>query len=196
MASNRADLIDQVPADEIGRDKPAKLESVVEYDEKTNHLDPSEDSPPSEWLERLKAEYTGQHDGETLPAGCDPDRMARAVLTLSEAEAAQYLEQMLVEQKDDYTIDQRMLARVRELLRGYKGCGMEQGEWSYELCKRAGLCYNWSPYAEVRAVTLPYDDPEEACESFRAYFLGYFWVCVCTLINTCGFLSPQLRDLG
>jgi hypothetical protein len=78
-----------------------------------------------------------------------------------------------------------MLARVRELIQGHESCGMEQGEWAYEVCKRAGLCHNWSPYAEVRAVTLPYDDPDEACESFRAYLLGYFWVCVCTMVNTC-----------
>jgi hypothetical protein len=66
---------------------------------------------------------------------------------------------------------------------------MEQGEWAYEVCKRAGLCHNWSPYAEVRAVTLPYDDADEPCESFRAYLLGYFWVCVCTAVNTCKFPS-------
>ena len=78
-----------------------------------------------------------------------------------------------------------MLARLRELIQGNEHCEMERGDWSYEVCKRAGLYANWSPYAEVRAVTLPYDDPDEPCESLRAYLLGYFWVCVCTSVNTC-----------
>lgn len=173
-------------------------ERVVEYDEKSGST-PSEAFPPLEWLERLKAEYTGDHAGETLPPGCDPDRMVASILTLNEEESVEVLRSLLVSQKDDYTIDQRMLDRVRELVEGNEACGMEQGEWAYEVCKRAGFCHNWSPYAEVRAVTLPYDDVDEPCESFRAYLLGYFWVCVCTAVNTCMFtfsgsllLVPQL----
>ncbi|KAI6779773.1 uncharacterized protein J7T54_005803 [Emericellopsis cladophorae] len=136
-------------------------------------------SPPIYWYERLKAEYTGQHAGETLPAGCDPARMARAVPTLNETESVETLEEPLETQRDDYTIEQRMLARVRELTQGHEACEMEQGKWAYQTCKRAG----WSPFAEVRAVTLPYDDPNEACESFRAYVPEYFWICVCTMVN-------------
>lgn len=185
MPSDGADRVNEATAAVLADDKSAKLESVVEYDEKASPIESPEAFPPVDWLERLKAEYSGQHSGETLPPGCDPDRMAKAVLTLSEPEAVAMLEKLLVTQKNDYTIDQKMLARFRELLQGPEACEMEQGDWSYEVCKRAGMCHNWSPYAEVRAVTLPYDDPEEACESFRAYFLGMFWVCVCTLVNTC-----------
>ncbi|CRK29239.1 hypothetical protein BN1723_018384, partial [Verticillium longisporum] len=99
--------------------------------------------------------------------------MVAAILTLNEDESVQVLEDLLVSQREDYTIDRQMMERLRELIRGNKACDMEQGEWAYEVCKRAGLCNNWSPYAEVRAVTLPYDDADEACESFRAYVLGY-----------------------
>jgi hypothetical protein len=62
---------------------------------------------------------------------------------------------------------------------------MEEGEWAYVTCKTAGLVNNWSPYAEVRAVTLPYDDPDEPCESIRAYLVGFFWVCCASAVNTC-----------
>ena len=85
----------------------------------------------------------------------------------------------------DYTFDQSLIHCLAELVEGNQVCEMEYGELAYVTCKTAGLLRNWSPYAEVRAVTLPYDDPEEACESFRAYILGFFWVCVCTAINTC-----------
>jgi OPT family small oligopeptide transporter len=170
-----------------------KDEILIDHAEKPLHINGGGDGPsfpPIDWLERLKGEYTGQHGGETLPAGCDPDRMASAVLTLNVDQAVEVLQSLLVSQRDDYTIDQVMLARVRELVDGgAKGCGMAEEDWAYEVCKRAGLCHNWSPYAEVRAVTLPYDDPEEPCESVRAYILGYFWVCVCTAVNT--FFAPR-----
>ncbi|KAG9251498.1 OPT oligopeptide transporter protein-domain-containing protein [Emericellopsis atlantica] len=186
--SNQGEHVHPVLAEDMSSDsgKPGKLGTFIEYAEKPTS---SGDFPPVDWYERLKAEYTGQHAGETFPAGCDPNRMAQAILTLNETESVKVLEELLETQRDDYTIDQRMLARVRELIQGHEACEMEQGEWSYEVCKRAGLYRNWSPYAEVRAVTLPYDDPNEACESFRAYVLGYFWVCVCTMVNT--FFSPR-----
>ncbi|KXJ93663.1 oligopeptide transporter 2 [Microdochium bolleyi] len=168
---------------------PIKSESYVEYAEKPGQPVSPAAFPPIEWLDRLKAEYTGQHGGETLPAGCNPDRMARAVLTFEVEKSVEILKDLLATQKDDYTIDQRMLARLRELVQGHEACDMTMGDWSYEVSKRAGLCHNWSPYVEVRAVTLPYDDVEETCESLRAYLLGYFWVCVCTGINT--FFAPR-----
>lgn len=144
--------------------------------------------PPEEWVQRLVEEYVGQHDGEALPPGSDPDRAARAILTLNEEESIATLRAISKSQQGDYSFDQVLMKRICELIEGHEACGMEQGEWAYVTCKTAGMIQNWSPYAEVRAVTLPYDDPDEPCESFRAYVLGYFWVCVCTAVNTCEFL--------
>ncbi|CAH0047781.1 unnamed protein product [Clonostachys solani] len=182
MATHHDHVVEALPSSE------PEITSVS--DEKKQPIDSSIPLfPPLEWLERIKADYTGQHDGETLPAGCDPDRMAVSVLTLTVDESLDTMEKLLESQKNDYTIDQQMLGRLRQLLQGHKACEMEQGEWEYEVCKRAGLCHNWSPYTEVRAVTLPYDDHEESCESIRAYALGYFWVCVCTAVNA--FFAPR-----
>jgi hypothetical protein len=142
-------------------------------------------APPQEWLERLVSEYAGQHDGEALPPGSDPNRVALSILTLSEEESVKTMEKFTMTQKNDYTVDHTLLQRLEELIEGNEACGMERGEWAYQTCKRAGIIHNWSPYAEVRAVTLPYDDPDEPCESFRAYILGFFWVIVVTAVNTC-----------
>lgn len=143
--------------------------------------------PPEEWLERLVADYSGQHSGnsETLPPGTNPNRMAASVLTFSEEESIKILEAFVINHSDDYSIDRKFLARAVELAKGHTACDMEEGEWAYATCKTAGLINNWSPYAEVRAVTVPYDDPDEPCESFRAYLIGMFWVCVATAVNTC-----------
>ncbi|KAK7908880.1 hypothetical protein PG985_016183 [Apiospora marii] len=182
--------------DYVGGPPDEKPEVAVEQNERQDHqhhekgrTDSPTLFPPNEWLDRLKAEYTGDHGGEALPAGADPDRMVECVLTLNEEESVQVLKDLLESQREDYSIDRQMMARLEQLVEGCEACGMEQGEWAYEVCKRAGLYHNWSPYTEVRAVTLPYDDPDEACESLRAYFLGFFWVCVCTAINT--FFAPR-----
>jgi hypothetical protein len=145
--------------------------------------------PPEEWLERLVEEYSGQHGGEseTFPAGADPNRTANAIFTFNEEQSVKILESLIQDHQTDYTIDHNLLNRCRELIQGHTACGMEEGEWAYVTCKTAGLVNNWSPYAEVRAVTLPYDDPDEPCESIRAYLVGFFWVCVASAVNTCKF---------
>ncbi|KAF3765425.1 hypothetical protein M406DRAFT_78222 [Cryphonectria parasitica EP155] len=145
--------------------------------------------PPEEWLVRLKEGYTGRHGGETLPPGSDPDRVAEAIFTMNEEDSVDFLKTVLVNHQHDYSFDVNLMQRCRELVEGHGACAMEQGDWAYETCKTAGLIHNWSPYTEVRAVTIPYDDPSEPCESFRAYFLGMFWVCVCTAVNT--FFNPR-----
>ncbi|ORX38167.1 OPT oligopeptide transporter protein-domain-containing protein [Kockovaella imperatae] len=146
----------------------------------------SEWVPPNEWIERFVAEYTGHHDGstETLAPGTDPLRAAYAVLTLEEDAAKGVLVDGLKAYRQDYTIDHNLLARCRSLLEGPEALGTDRNDWGYQLCKTAGFFHNWSCYAEVRAVTLPYDDVDEPCETFRAYLLGTLWVCVVTAVNT------------
>lgn len=160
---------------------------VAGVDEKRIDASPDRWVPPNEWLQRLIDEYGGQHGGEseTLPAGSDPNRVADAIFSMNEDESVKMLKSIMEAHHQDYTFDQKLMHRLAELVEGNQACEMEYGEWAYVTCKTAGLLHNWSPYAEVRAVKLPYDDPEEACESFRAYILGFFWVCVCTAVNTC-----------
>jgi hypothetical protein len=85
----------------------------------------------------------------------------------------------------DYNFDTVFFEKIKLLVQGPEACGYEHGDWAYMTSRAAGYIHNWSPYAEVRAVTLPYDDPAEPCETFRAYFLGFFWVIIVTGVNTC-----------
>lgn len=136
-------------------------------------------APPAEWVARLLDEYTGQHGGdtETLPAGSDPDRVVAAVLTLNEEESVKVLRAVIADHHQDYTFDRVQMNRLKELVEGHEACEMEYGEWSYSVAKMAGYMQNWSPYAEVRAVTLPYDDPEELSS-------GYAFALPSTLSST------------
>lgn len=149
--------------------------------------DSADRTPPEDWLERLKDEYSGQHEGESLPPGCDPDRFAIAILTMNEEQSVECLNGINNNLHNDYTFDSVQAVRMRELLGGSEACGLERSEWSYQVCKMAGIFHNWSAYLEVRACTLPYDDIDEPCETIRAYIVGFFWVIVMTAGDTCEF---------
>lgn len=171
-------------ADNDGRDKKLGPDDDI----KTEKVDSAAGwSVPEEWISRFIDEYTGDHGGksETLPPGSDPERTARAVLTFNEEEAKKLLEDRVNAVDYDYNFDTVMMERIKMLIQGPEACGYEYDDWAYITSKTAGYIHNWSPYVEVRAVTLPYDDPEEPCETFRAYFLGFFWVIVVTAVNTC-----------
>lgn len=183
MASQDSDLIE---TQEI-HEKPREV--VLDEKRATEEIQEAWIAP-EDWLERFKSQYTGQHGGETLPPGSDPDRVADAIFTLAPSQAADRLKAIIVEYGQDYSFDTALMQRCKDLSEGREACGMKEDDWEYEVCRTAGLIDNWSPYAEVRAVTLPYDDPEETCESIRAWVLGLFWVIVCTGINTCKSLTP------
>ena len=148
--------------------------------EETNTWRPSE-----EWLERLKDEYSGKNEQESLPPGCDPDRFAAAILTMDPTRAVQCLVNITQNLDNDYTFDLTQLAAINDLIQGAEHCNLSQDEWSYQVSKKAGVIHNWSAYLEVRSCTLPYDDVDEPCESFRAYTIGFFWIIVMTAVNTC-----------
>jgi len=179
------DTLDRIQYSLEELDKSADIDEKQVVDASSDHWIPSND-----WLVRFTEEYTGQHGGETLPAGSDPDRVASSVLTMNEDLSVEFLKSIIESHHQDYTFDSGFMQRCKELVEGNQACGMEHGEWAYETAKTAGIIQNWSPYAEVRAVVLPYDDPEEPCETFRAYALGVFWVCVVTAVNTCESALP------
>jgi len=179
------------PNDDIGSpldEADKKLESNEDIqDEKVKVDETAGWTVPEEWIARFIDEYTGEHGGqsETLPPGADPEMTARAVLTYHQDEAAELLRERIEAPDYDYNFDTVFFERCKSLVQGPEACGYEYGDWAYITSKTAGYIHNWSPYAEVRAVTLPYDDPSEPCETFRAYLLGFFWVIIVTAVNTC-----------
>ncbi|CUM66566.1 uncharacterized protein PRCAT00004235001 [Priceomyces carsonii] len=56
-------------------------------------------------------------------------------------------------------------------------------DWSLQVRTEAVLMAYWSPYPEVRAATDPYDDPNEHCETVRAYIAGLIWVGISSFVN-------------
>ncbi|EER36148.1 hypothetical protein CTRG_00888 [Candida tropicalis MYA-3404] len=56
-------------------------------------------------------------------------------------------------------------------------------DWSLQLRLEAALIDVWSPYPQVRTVTVPYDDPEVPVETFRVYLIGIIWTAIGAVIN-------------
>lgn len=63
------------------------------------------------------------------------------------------------------------------------GLKFEDKDWKFRARVEAGMIHFWSPYQEVRSVTEPYDDPNENCETFRAYVISIIWQGIGTFIN-------------
>ena len=76
------------------------------------------------------------------------------------------------------------LAKIRDLVQGYKACDMLEADWSFDIRSEAAILKYHSPYPEVRSVTDPFDDPDTPCETFRAYALGMFFMLGATALNT------------
>lgn len=147
---------------------------------------------PPEWHTRLVEEYTGNHEGESLPPGADVDRAVAAILTLSPDASVAVLKDTLVVHARDLTFMDTARANIERLLQGHEALGMDYDDWAYETCKTAGRIANYSPYPEVRSVSLPYDDPDMPCETIRAWVLGMFWLIGVTCINTCKSRSSEV----
>jgi len=158
---------------------------IGSYPDAKAHQEASGWTPPEEWLERLKEEYSGRGEYESLPPGGDLDRFALAIFTMGVEHSVDCLHGILNNLQNDYTFDQVQAARMRVLVQGHEVSGLDYDEWAYQVCKMAGIYHNWSAYLEVRSCTLPYDDVDEPCETFRAYLVGFFWVIVMTGVNTC-----------
>ena len=178
--------INQVPriGNEIDTFDDWNEKKLVERDGSPS-FQPAGWTPPDEWLARFIDSYTGEHSGETLPPGADVVRTALAVFTMNEEDSLVYLKGFLQEFHNDYTINTDFQQYIRDLVLGHEHCQLSYSDWAYETSRVAGVCDNWSPYAEVRAVLLPYDDPGMACETLRAYVIASFWTIVGTFVNVC-----------
>lgn len=113
-------------------------------------------TPPQDWVERVKDEYSSDHVKEAPPPGSDLDRIARSILTMDEDESVAMLRTIIETHHQDYNFDVGLMERCKLLVEGDKACEMDHEEWAYETCKTAGLIHNWSPYTEVRAGALPF----------------------------------------
>ncbi|GEQ68734.1 hypothetical protein JCM33374_g2402 [Metschnikowia sp. JCM 33374] len=67
-------------------------------------------------------------------------------------------------------------------------------DWDLQVRTEAGIIEFHSPYAEVRAVTEPYDDAELPCETLRVYIVGIIWTALGSFINE--FFAERMPNIS
>lgn len=56
-------------------------------------------------------------------------------------------------------------------------------DWSLQVRMEASLIAYHSPYASVRSVAEPFDDPSIPCETLRVYITGIIWTAIGSVVN-------------
>lgn len=102
---------------------------------------------------------------------------------MTDDEARQILINGLDYHDDDWNFPQASREKFQLLLQGPKACDMDEYTYSLSIRSEATLLHYFSPYAEVRAVCDPYDDPTIAVETIRSYFLALLWSLAGITVN-------------
>lgn len=105
-------------------------------------------------------------------------------MEMSSNEAIEILRETIKHHDDDLNFPQTVMDKIENLVNyGPAAINGDEEGFIREAKIEATLIYWYSPYPEVRAVTVPFDDTEEPCDTPRAYLLGLVWAVVGTGVN-------------
>ena len=116
------------------------------------------------------------------------------MMTLSDEQALEILKKIIVEHDKDFNFPAHTLAVIKNLVQGPKANDMNLDTYTWTVKTNAALIHFNSPYAEVRAIAEPFDDPSTPQMTIRAYLLGIIWMCGCTAVNT--FFAPRQPSIN
>lgn len=131
----------------------------------------------------------GRQENDSGQFEPDIEYILEKMTTLSYERSIEILEQTVRDHDNDPNLPDHTLQLIKQLLLGPKAAGVDEDTYFWTVRTNAALIYFHSPYAEVRAVTDPYDDPSAPALTIRAYFLGLAWMCISTAVNT--FFTPR-----
>ncbi|QPG74451.1 hypothetical protein FOA43_001781 [Brettanomyces nanus] len=101
---------------------------------------------------------------------------------LSLEDALEILRTVEKNHKNDLNFPKTSKKKIEQLL--HQPELFSKDEYDFGAKAEAAVIYYFSLYPEVRAVTAPQDDPEEPCETIRAYILGLAWAVIGQFINS------------
>lgn len=133
--------------------------------------------------------YGRKAEEDDIAPSADVTAILDKIVSMTDEEAVNVLLEAAEFHKDDPNFPRYTLDKIRRLVQGPKVAEMQVDDWSFEARTEACLIKYHSPYAEVRSVTLPFDDPDVPVETIRAYFLGLVFMAGATALNT--FFSPR-----
>lgn len=130
----------------------------------------------------LRTRILGEYGHETL-RDAGPLEILADRADMSDAEAVGILRTAIKEHENDPNFPRETLRLFKKLVRGPSSFAPDP-EWSNEVKAQAAMIQFHSPYAEVRAVTDPVDDPHIPVETLRVYILGMLAMGGVTALNT------------
>ncbi|VVT54355.1 uncharacterized protein SAPINGB_P004034 [Magnusiomyces paraingens] len=133
------------------------------------------------------------------PDSSDNDPVAEFLynkyMEMSSNEAIEILRETIKHHDDDLNFPQTVMDKIENLVNyGPAAINGDEEGFIREAKIEATLIYWYSPYPEVRAVTVPFDDTEEPCDTPRAYLLGLVWAVVGTGVNQ--FFGPRQPSIA
>lgn len=130
---------------------------------------------------------------EDIETSTDMDYIIQAIFSLTDAQAISILQRTLEECQDDPNFPTYTANYLNQLITK-QGFAMSEENYSFTLKLEAALIHFHSPYPEVRAISDPTDDPREAAETYRVYFLGTIWVIIGSAVNQ--FFEPRMPPIS
>ena len=142
-----------------------------------------------EQRERILLQYGRKAEEDDIAPSRDVQMILDRIVGLSEDEALDILINAIEFHKIDPNFPSWTMRKLKALIQGYKACDMSEDDWLFDLKTEAAMLKYHSPYPEVRAVTDPFDDPEQPVETVRSYVLGLGFMAGATALNT--FFAPR-----
>lgn len=141
-------------------------------------------------MRRKVAELYGRKaEQDEIAPRADVTAILDRIISMADEEAVEVLLEAAEFHKDDPNFPSYTMDKIRRLVQGAKVADVDIADWSFEVRTEACMIRYHSPYAEVRSVTLPIDDPDLPVETIRSYFLGLVFMSGATALNT--FFSPR-----
>lgn len=131
----------------------------------------------------------GRQENDSGQFEPDIEYIIERMATLSHEDAMEILRHTVDDHYNDPNFPGHTLDLIKRLLAGPKAADLDPETYVWTVRTNAALIHFHSPYAEVRAVTDPYDNPDAPSLTIRAYFLGLAWMCISTVVNT--FFTPR-----
>ncbi|KAK9463202.1 OPT oligopeptide transporter protein-domain-containing protein [Lipomyces oligophaga] len=104
-------------------------------------------------------------------------------LEMTLSQALEVINQTIEDHFGDVNFDDTVYERLLQLAQGPDSYGFPYETYELHARLEAVVIFHHSPYAEVRAVTDPFDDPTIPVETIRAYVIGSIWVAIASFIN-------------
>lgn len=147
-----------------------------------------------EMRRKVLEQYGHNAEEDEIAPRADITVILERIVAMTDEEALHILLEAIEFHKDDRNFPVWTMDKIRHLVQGAKVADLEESDWSFDVRTEAALIKYHSPYPEVRAVTMPYDDPDIPVETIRAYVLGMCWMAGASALNT--FFSPRQPSIS